>query len=333
MKKIIWTLLKILISVGILGYIFTRPDSSPSRLADIISHSNGFYLIASILLYGVIIFLTFLRWDLLLKAQDIHLSFIDIVRYSLIGLFFSNILPSVTGGDVVKAYYVIRKTTHTGKVILSILLDRMLGFFALIFYGFVGSFLVISKPAFKSMSTFIIIICIVGLVILAMLYTFRQYWKSLHILNKIFKKLHLLEKLQRIYNIFKAFKNKPMSIVGALILSFLVQGIIIFINYLLAVNFGMSKDLLIMFFVIIPMASIISAIPISMAGWGIGEGAYRQLFGLLGTGFGSIAVAVSVVVRLFALFYGLLGLPFYIALKNYKISDQDMTKIENSFQG
>ena len=44
-----------------------------------------------------------------------------------------------------------------------------------------------------------------------------------------------------------------------------------------------------------PVANVITAVPISPSGWGVGEEAYRQLFILMG-GAGALGVAVSVTI-------------------------------------
>ncbi|MFH1353605.1 MAG: hypothetical protein ABIH68_08550, partial [bacterium] len=59
-------------------------------------------------------------------------------------------------------------------------------------------------------------------------------------------------------------------------------------------------------------------IPVSFAGWGIGEAAYSVLFNLLGIS-SEISVATSLVNKILILIISSLGLPVYIMYKPSKI--------------
>ena len=49
------------------------------------------------------------------------------------GEFFNTVIPGMVGGDVVKAYCVMRQTTHKAHVLVSVFVDRLLGVCAMVF--------------------------------------------------------------------------------------------------------------------------------------------------------------------------------------------------------
>src|SRR5262249_33952584 len=66
-------------------------------------------LLACTGLYTVGVLLTFFRWWILVRAQDLPLTLFNAIRLGLIGFFFSSFLPSSIGGDVVKAAMIARE--------------------------------------------------------------------------------------------------------------------------------------------------------------------------------------------------------------------------------
>ncbi|HCX87481.1 MAG TPA: hypothetical protein DG761_05615, partial [Gammaproteobacteria bacterium] len=63
---------------------------------------------------GAMLFFVFVviinsRWWYLLRANGLGVRFLEAQKFSWIGLFFSNVVPGATGGDVVKAVYIVRR--------------------------------------------------------------------------------------------------------------------------------------------------------------------------------------------------------------------------------
>ncbi|AGF79009.1 hypothetical protein UWK_02472 [Desulfocapsa sulfexigens DSM 10523] len=92
---------------------------------------NWFYLSLSLLLTPVMIAVSCCKWMMILNAGQNNVPFLTLFRIYLIGYFFSNMLPSTVGGDVVRSYY-------TGKIIqdqsysaIAIFIERFSGIFFL----------------------------------------------------------------------------------------------------------------------------------------------------------------------------------------------------------
>ena len=62
---------------------------------------------AVILCFGSVL-LTFVRWYVLVRAQNLPFSVANSVRLGLIGYFLSTFLPGSIGGDIIKAAFIAR---------------------------------------------------------------------------------------------------------------------------------------------------------------------------------------------------------------------------------
>jgi uncharacterized protein (TIRG00374 family) len=106
LKKTLFTVLRIVISAGILVYLFKTQFKNFSEITDFFRHSNVniWYVIISLIMYWIGISLLVLRWQILLKTQKIKASFGFLFGSSLVGYFFNNFLPTSIGGDVYRIY-------------------------------------------------------------------------------------------------------------------------------------------------------------------------------------------------------------------------------------
>ncbi len=80
---------------------------------------------------GLLIFTMFLglvRWQLLLRVQDIRLGNYHALWITASGMFFNAFLIGATGGDVLKAWYAAEAAPQNkARAVLSIAVDRLIG--------------------------------------------------------------------------------------------------------------------------------------------------------------------------------------------------------------
>ncbi len=93
--------------------------------------SPGDYIIGLFLLASIPVIAT-VRWQMLLRAQNIRIGFWRATELTLIGLFFNNFMPGLTGGDLVKAFYAAKLTSEKKThAVVTVFLDRIIGMIAL----------------------------------------------------------------------------------------------------------------------------------------------------------------------------------------------------------
>lgn len=71
------------------------------------------------------------RWHRLLHVSQARLPFWQILRITFAGLFATNFLPSTVGGDVVRLAGALQLRTDRALVAASIVVDRLVGMFAM----------------------------------------------------------------------------------------------------------------------------------------------------------------------------------------------------------
>lgn len=324
MKKIIWQIIRVGLSVGILVYIFSQPDTSLPKIISTLSTTNLLYLMVAFMILGIAVFSGIIRWYILLISQKIYISSGKVFQFAMIGLFFNNIMPSLTGGDIIKGYYIFKNTHKKTEALTSIAMDRLLGLIALLGYAVIGSIYLWNYPKLRSLSLFILGV-FGGVLCVGVLFFQRKFWEKFSFLNSWLEKLKIRQILIKIYDTIYAYKDQKKYLLIALILSFVVQGCMIGLNYFIALSIGIREIHFMTYFLFIPIATMISAIPISFGGWGIGETAYKDLFSIMGSHLSSAGVAISVVYRLGMLLYSLIGFPIYLIYKDH----QPILNIEN----
>src|SRR5262249_13010757 len=126
MKKSGLILLKVVFSVGILVYIFTRVVHIGDLWANL-RQADLSYLVAAVAVYVLVQTLSAYRWYLLLKPLDINTGFPRILALYYLGMYFNFFLPSAIGGDVFKIYYLNKETGRLSASTASVFLDRDIG--------------------------------------------------------------------------------------------------------------------------------------------------------------------------------------------------------------
>ena len=96
-------------------------------LKSVLRHSRKGHLLLAVLLFAPVPFLQSLRFLMMFRAQDIHLSFAECTRLCLAGNFLNFVALGSTGGDLVKAYYVCRHTDRRTEAVTTVMLDRIVG--------------------------------------------------------------------------------------------------------------------------------------------------------------------------------------------------------------
>jgi uncharacterized protein (TIRG00374 family) len=313
-KKILGLVIRIGVSAGIIAYIFSKPDTSFSKITAAIADIRIPWLIAALLLYKVGLLIGSYRWQILMRAHGIPVSYRHAVGLNYLGCFFNNFMLSLTGGDVVKAYYASKltaaKKTEAATIVF---IDRMVGFAGLAVMGAVGSLFAVGNA--KMHSAMVITLCVVLAFALMAVVGFNKT------LARKFGKyvLHpkIREVLKRIYEAVYFYKDRRKVLLGAFGLSIIVWTGLVLMNILLAKGLGVDIPAR-CYFVFIPVINIISCIPITIAGWGLREQMYKQFFGAVGMDSG-VAVSLSMACALIMLAWSLVGGVLY-ALRLPKLS-------------
>ena len=307
-------MLRLVVSAGVLFFIFTRPDLSFRKVIATVRGIDLNFLYLAICTFGLVFFLGCLRWKVLLEAHGIRLRLLRIVKLFFIGLFFSSFLPSLTGGDIIKAYYVSKETTKRAEAVMTIIVDRVSGLLALFLLGAGAGVLNLGHHEMRAPVLGILAMFSLLLLFLLLAFNSKISGRFSSPTSNTAGQSRLKHVTRRLYQALYFYKSRPRALTLAFILSLMLQSLAIVINYQIGLGLGMEGVSIGYFFLFIPLAAAISAIPVSVAGWGVGEAAYKKCFNYVGVG-GQISVSISFLLRLMMLAWSLIGLPLYLSHK------------------
>ena len=110
---------------------FQRAGATPG-LVDVFSQPvNPWPFALACVIWVCALFLTFTRWYLLVRAQDLPFTLRNAIRLGLISSYFNSILPGSVGGDILKAVAIARDQKRQTVAVATILIDRVIGLWAL----------------------------------------------------------------------------------------------------------------------------------------------------------------------------------------------------------
>lgn len=275
MKRKVLAAVQIVIAAGLIVLILARMENKSGILAAFQQALCRWpFLFLGISFFGVCISLVTMRWVLILELQGIRLSLRRAFLLYLVGQFFNSFLIGVTGGDIVKAYYVTQET-HGKKTeaVSSVFIDRILGLLPLIGLAIfvmlvrLRFFLTVRNMKWALIANVVLLIA----AIVGFLLVFRQnIFERYPLFRKLRDRYAVGPALARAYAAFHACVNHPVFMIRSTILSLLnhVWGItsVYYIGKAVGVDLPFF-DYLAIFLVV----NMITAVPLTPGGMGMRE--------------------------------------------------------------
>lgn len=293
LKKLIWTLAKVGVSLLLLFLLFRRIDIG--ALLVYYKNIKYGYLLIGVLLLSTQSLLSSIKWKYILQSDNSHLGLLFLWKTYLIGGFLSLFLPSSIGGDFYRIYAVNDASQSLSKSTSSVLFDRLSGLFAMVSIAFVSSlFLPGNRYTWVTISLYTALV--VGFLIGTSDYVVDKLNRYAPRWANFFVKM---------LGSFNAYRNDRKKLVLILGIAFLFQFLIVVINKFYTLALGMDipfRQLL----VIIPLIYMTEALPISINGFGVRESAFAFFFTLIGMT-GEEGLAVSLLAIFIRYLMGIVG--------------------------
>jgi hypothetical protein len=272
-RKWIAVAAKVTISVLLIWYLFSQVD-----LAKVLDRARRLDVVDAVLCLAVLAIQTALvsvRWWLVARVTATALSLWAALRILIIGMFFNQTLPSSVGGDAVRVWLVTREGPPLGKAINVVLCDRVLGLVVLV--GLIGVSLPsmynrITDVATRSVLSGLVAAGGIALLILLTLgkplARFLRRWRYTRPFGDLaldFRQLFI----QPGATISLVASSTFVHLLTILSILLLARGIDIHVGFI---------DCL----VVVPAVVLVTTLPVSIAGWGVREGAMVTGFGFVG---------------------------------------------------
>lgn len=284
MKQNLVNVLKILVTVAIFAFLLTRINLQ--LVWSIIAHANAALLLAAFGMYCVALGIGVLKWQILVRAQDIHASFRALLSYSLMGLFFGNILPSNIGGDVIRAYDLARVTKGREEAAaISVLVDRLMGLFAFfsaaVVTAFLATLMLAQAQTLERIEVVTVIMASAFMALCAALFSRRVAQRT-----KFIFEIGPLQKLkptaQNVYRALQVYRFRYGALAANVLLSMAIVVITAFVWYLIGLAVGITNVSFFTYLLFNPLIAFLLLIPISFNGLGAKEAIVIFFFGLVG---------------------------------------------------
>ena len=258
-------------------------------------------------LWFIAFLVTVLRWHLLLHALGVGSRFRDALRLAGLGLFFSQLIPGATGGDVVRGVQIARESPgKRPNAVLSVFLDRVLGLTALMSIGALGVLFcppeVLEVPLLANLQwvLFSVLAVVIGG---GALLSSRRLWEGSRLLGRLVA-LPGGSILAKLTTALWAMQNRKRNLVAGLGLSALAHAIFVVAAILLgrALTGEMAHPE--NYFLLVPLGQLAFSLPLTPGGTGTGQMAYEELFRAVGEGHGA---ELGVVLQGTSILWALLG--------------------------
>lgn len=318
-KKTVSTLVKLTVSLAVLGYLFysfrTSKDYSETIDQLIYQPKNWWLMGTAWLVIFLSVVLTFIRWYWLVRALDLPFRLRDGLRLGFLGYLFNFVSLGSLGGDFFKAVFLAHE--HPGRraeAISTIVVDRLIGLYGLLL---LGSIVVLSGqlpagPEIQHLG----LVTLISTGIISLLGAILMWPGLLH--GSLASKLGELPKVGRHVKMLLQAARTYRSRHGVLWLSLAVTMIVHLLNvagfYLVARGLPGESPTFASHMLIIPLAVLTSAIPISFAGLGVFELAMQKLYMLVAPAgmMPKLGLFVALIDRVMMLLNAGVGVFFYV---------------------
>jgi uncharacterized protein (TIRG00374 family) len=108
-----------------------RQGTTPGLLEAFSKEFNPGPFALACVLWVICLFITFVRWYVLVRAQDLPFTLRNAIRLGLVSFYFNSILPGSVGGDILKAVAVAREQSRRTVAVATIIIDRVVGLWGL----------------------------------------------------------------------------------------------------------------------------------------------------------------------------------------------------------
>jgi glycosyltransferase 2 family protein len=209
------------------------------------------------------------KWRLMVNLGGSGLSFRQTVRCYFSGLFSTLLLPSVVGGDVVRAGLALRSTQSKAAILVGSFLDRIIDFLALALLAALGAAMVPGALAPESRRVFVavgLVIAAVAAILIAIVIWFPARRFSFRIRRRIV----------RLRNAAHAVRRQPLCVAAAGCLALIAQGTFIWLTARVAAASGLELPFRAWLFAW-PLAKLSALVPLTQGGIGVREAALAAL--------------------------------------------------------
>lgn len=281
-------------------------------LINVVRKADHSFLWLALLIYPINYVVTAVRWKLLLDVLQIPLSAARAFQINLVGAFYNTFMPGSTGGDLLRAYYAAKHTTHKGRAVLSVVVDRAIGLLALVLLG--GTMATLKWMSSADLHDPVTQKCrqvaigsgvLVGVTVLGALAYYVPFLRRATGLDFVLRKLPMQRHVQGLLEVADLYGQRPGVVLMTLAMSLPVHAITVLSAMAAGEAFGLPIHPG-YYWIVVPVVALAGAIPVSPQGAGVMEFfAYLLMRGQKATVADALVLTMSI--RFVQIFWNLLA--------------------------
>lgn len=304
-RSYVFTALKLGLSALAIGIVFYTVDLSAAWQR--VTRQDPWLLALAALVMMVQIGIGGLRWHVILVRLGATPPITESLRLYYISVFFNTYLWGAVGGDVVRAWLSYRARLSATMAVNSVVLDRV----ALL--AGVGVLVLVTLPLFVSRAGFSLVSFVPAGIAFSGLCAILAA-AQLDRLPKAWQNSRPLRLLQALGSATRSIFLRPSSALPAVGLGVAAQIALALSTYATSQSLGLHITLLDLL-VLMPPVALITALPISIGGWGVRETAMIGLLGIVGVA-PADALLLSVQIGLISILVSLPGGLLWLTLRS-----------------
>ncbi len=220
------------------------------------------------------------RWMMLLSLQGVSHTWREVLRVVFAALFLNNVLPA--GGDTYRIAFVLNADTgHKASAVLSIIVDRVMGLYALMV---IASALILMEWqvvfAHPPLLVFSVIVFTSTVALPIFFYFLDRALKS-KLLHVIFRKISMTRPLHKLLlllgNSMTHYRKASRTITLAMIISILIHLVLLLSFILLANAMNLAEPSIQLKAAGATLGWLSNLIPVTPGGIGVGEAVFDQI--------------------------------------------------------
>ena len=304
------TMVKVAVALILVGALFWSVDwrDSLARLRDVAPA----WTVAAALFFVASVVISAWKWQLLLRARGLRVGLPSLVRLYWTGVFFNNFMPSSFGGDVVRLV-LARRIGGVAPVAASMLVERATGFLVLVVLALAALLLGPALNGAGALRPVAITILVLGTFSLALL-----LWRGHALVRAVAASrparhrlvARVLAKIDALALTLRDYGADHRALVVTCAVSVLFYaGLVLFQH---AAIHALHGDLTLgQVALVAPLVVLVAALPVSINGIGITEGAFVILYAQVGLP-PEIGLASALLRRIVLLLAALPGAAFWL---------------------
>ncbi|MFP4436172.1 MAG: YbhN family protein [Chloroflexaceae bacterium] len=278
-RKRLLSYFRIAVSIALIGWLVYMIDAE--QLVTRLAGANFIYLGIMFVVANIGRVLMATKWNLLLRAKHIRVSWIDAISVYYRASFWGMIFLPTVGTDAMRILEVSQKTRRSEDIISSVVIERVLGIVAVALVGMVSLTLFIEQIGSDGWNILIrVALLLAGVATIFMFSMNKRWWGRLHTWLES-SRWRMLDGLSKILQSYQDYAQHRTTLFVFLLLSIVEQFSAVITAFLISRTLQLDIPFL-AFLMFVPIIMMIVRLPISFDGIGVREGLYVSLFGLIG---------------------------------------------------